>query len=129
MSTAVQRSARPNVVLILFDDMGWGDRGCYEATAIPTPRMDAMARDGVRFDDARSSSYLPSRRTQADVETVLDQVPAVGVEVAVRVDDVAPRRVRTLAGADLPFEVADGYVRSTVSFDAGHCLVVVEGEQ
>lgn len=64
MSTVTaRRSARPNVVLILADDMGWGDLGCYGATAIPTPRMDAMARDGVRFDDAHSSSAVctPSR--------------------------------------------------------------------
>ncbi|GAA3634860.1 arylsulfatase [Microbacterium awajiense] len=54
---------RPNIVLILADDMGWGDLGCYGASAIPTPRMDGLARGGVRFDDAHSSSSVctPSR--------------------------------------------------------------------
>ncbi|MEJ1154469.1 arylsulfatase [Microbacterium marmarense] len=61
--TEPRRNARPNIVLILADDMGWGDLGCYGASAIPTPRMDAMARDGVRFTDAHSSSAVcsPSR--------------------------------------------------------------------
>ncbi len=61
--TEVRGRTRPNIVLILADDMGWGDLGCYGATAIPTPRMDAVARDGVRFDDAHSSSAVctPSR--------------------------------------------------------------------
>jgi len=54
---------RPNVVVILADDMGWGDLGCYGGTAIPTPRMDALAARGTRFTDAHSASAVctPSR--------------------------------------------------------------------
>jgi arylsulfatase len=43
-----QASARPNVVVILVDDMGWSDIGCYGGE-IPTPHLDALAAGGVRF--------------------------------------------------------------------------------
>jgi arylsulfatase A len=53
----------PNVVLILADDLGWGDLGCYGATRIDTPNIDALAAKGVRALDAHSSSAVctPSR--------------------------------------------------------------------
>jgi arylsulfatase A len=42
----------PNVVLILADDLGYGDVGCYGATKIKTPNIDRLARDGRRFTNA-----------------------------------------------------------------------------
>jgi arylsulfatase A-like enzyme len=42
----------PNVVIILADDLGYGDPGCYGSTTIATPRLDQLAREGVRFTDA-----------------------------------------------------------------------------
>jgi arylsulfatase A-like enzyme len=42
---------RPNVVLIYADDLGYGDLGCYGAKGDPTPHLDKMAREGVRFTD------------------------------------------------------------------------------
>ena len=41
--------ARPNVVLILADDLGYGDLGCYGAPGGPTPHIDRLARQGVRL--------------------------------------------------------------------------------
>jgi arylsulfatase A-like enzyme len=54
---------QPNVVVVLTDDMGWGDLGCYGAEKIPTPAMDRVAREGVRATDCHSASALctPSR--------------------------------------------------------------------
>lgn len=50
---------RPNIVILLADDMGWGDVGCYNAESrIPTPRMDALALQGIRFSDAHSPSAV-----------------------------------------------------------------------
>lgn len=40
---------RPNVVLIVADDLGYGDVGCYGAKDIRTPNMDRLAREGTRF--------------------------------------------------------------------------------
>ena len=40
----------PNVLVILTDDQGWGDLSLHGNTAIKTPRIDSLARDGVSFD-------------------------------------------------------------------------------
>ena len=54
---------RPNVLLILADDLGWGDLGCYGQTKIKTPNLDRLAKDGVRFTQAYAGSTVcaPSR--------------------------------------------------------------------
>jgi arylsulfatase A len=54
---------RPNIVFIMADDLGYGDPGCYGATKIPTPNIDRLAGEGIRFTDAHSSSAVctPSR--------------------------------------------------------------------
>ncbi|MEY4917160.1 MAG: hypothetical protein RL616_1073 [Verrucomicrobiota bacterium] len=56
-------SAKPNIVLILADDLGCGDLGCYGATKIKTPNMDRLASEGLRFTQgyAPSSTCTPSR--------------------------------------------------------------------
>src|SRR5687768_1020929 len=41
--------SRPNVVLIMTDDQGWGDVGVHGNDAIRTPNLDRLAREGVRF--------------------------------------------------------------------------------
>ena len=53
----------PNIVLVLADDLGWGDVGVYGASAIRTPHLDRMAREGVRLTSAYSSANIctPSR--------------------------------------------------------------------
>src|SRR6188768_534155 len=39
---------RPNIIVIMSDDMGWSDLGCYGGE-IATPNLDAMAKGGLRF--------------------------------------------------------------------------------
>lgn len=53
----------PNVVFIFVDDQGYYDLGCYGATEVNTPRIDAMAREGTRFTDYYSAAPIcsPSR--------------------------------------------------------------------
>ena len=53
----------PNIVLILADDIGYGDVGCYGATKVKTPHIDRLAAQGLRFTDAHSTSgtCTPSR--------------------------------------------------------------------
>ncbi len=41
--------ARPNVVYIMCDDMGWADPGCYGSTQNVTPNIDRLAKEGLRF--------------------------------------------------------------------------------
>ena len=42
-------SAQPNLILILADDLGWADLGCYGNTFNETPNIDRIAREGMRF--------------------------------------------------------------------------------
>lgn len=46
---AAAPAARPNLILILADDLGWADLGCYGNTFNETPNIDRLARQGVRF--------------------------------------------------------------------------------
>lgn len=57
---AVEAVDKPNVVLIMADDLGFGDLGCYGATKIATPHCDRLAREGRRFTDAHSPSAVCS---------------------------------------------------------------------
>lgn len=54
---------RPNVILIMADDLGYGDLGCYGQQKIKTPHLDALAAAGLRFTDfyAGSTVCSPSR--------------------------------------------------------------------
>jgi len=54
---------KPNIVIFYVDDLGYGDVGAYGATEVATPNIDALARNGIRFTDAHSSSATctPSR--------------------------------------------------------------------
>lgn len=57
-SQAAERN-NPNIVYILADDLGYGDVGCYNpASKIPTPNIDRLAKEGVRFTDAHSPSAV-----------------------------------------------------------------------
>ena len=50
---------RPNIIYLMADDMGYGDPGCYNPhSKIPTPNMDRLAAEGVRFTDAHSPSAV-----------------------------------------------------------------------
>ena len=51
--------SKPNIVLILADDLGYGDIGCYNPESkVATPNLDKLAREGIRFTDAHSSSTV-----------------------------------------------------------------------
>ena len=54
---------KPNVVIIYGDDVGFGDLGAYGAKLIPTPNLDKLAAEGLRFTDGHCSAATcsPSR--------------------------------------------------------------------
>lgn len=59
---------RLNVVLILVDDLGWTDLGCFGSDLYQTPHIDALARDGMRFTQAYSACTVCSP-TRASILT------------------------------------------------------------
>src|ERR671930_626452 len=64
LSAAVMAAPKlPNIIIILADDLGYGDLGCYGHPTIQTPNLDRMAREGMRFTDFYSAAEVctPSR--------------------------------------------------------------------
>lgn len=60
---AQPKAAKPNIVYILADDLGYGDLGCYGQEKIRTPHLDQLAQTGIRFTNAYAGSSVcaPSR--------------------------------------------------------------------
>ncbi|MCA1686506.1 MAG: sulfatase-like hydrolase/transferase [Planctomycetia bacterium] len=56
--------ARPNVVVFLADDLGYGDLGCYGHPRVRTPNLDAFARQGVRLTQCYARQVAPERQVQ-----------------------------------------------------------------
>jgi hypothetical protein len=76
-TAAVAPARRPNILFILTDDQGWTTLGCYGNTLAPTPHLDALARDGVKFTDAYvMPQCTPTRAFQAALRTWLGSVGA-----------------------------------------------------
>jgi len=61
--TAISAQAKPNIVFILVDDMGYADISCYDAPDVKTPRIDKLAKEGGRFTQfyATGPECTPSR--------------------------------------------------------------------
>lgn len=64
---------RTNVVFILADDLGWSDLGCYGSRFYETPRIDRLAKEGIRFTNAYAACHVCSP-TRASILT--GQYPA-----------------------------------------------------
>ena len=64
-AAAASNAERPNILVILADDLGYGDVGCYGALPkhVRTPNMDRLATEGIRFTDGHSAASVctPSR--------------------------------------------------------------------
>ncbi|MCA9053457.1 MAG: sulfatase [Planctomycetaceae bacterium] len=65
---AAVRSGPPNVVLVLIDDMGWADLGCYGSRFHETPNIDRLASEGVRFTDFYAAGAVCSP-TRASIQS------------------------------------------------------------
>lgn len=56
---SAESATRPNIVFIMVDDMGYGDLGCYNRESkIPTPHIDRLASQGMRFTDAHAPAAV-----------------------------------------------------------------------
>ena len=62
-ASTLSAQTRPNIVVILTDDLGYGDVSAYGATALKTPNIDRLAQEGLRFTDAHApaGTCTPSR--------------------------------------------------------------------
>jgi arylsulfatase A-like enzyme len=65
---AADSPARPNVILILMDDLGWADLGCYGSTYHKSPNIDRLAAEGMRFTQAYAACPVCSP-TRASILT------------------------------------------------------------
>jgi arylsulfatase A len=63
LGIAAQAAPKPNIVVFLADDLGYGDLGCYGHPTIKTPHLDQMAAEGLRFTQFYSAAEVctPSR--------------------------------------------------------------------
>ncbi|HAI84472.1 MAG TPA: arylsulfatase, partial [Chitinophagaceae bacterium] len=62
-AVAQQSVMKPNIILIYTDDLGYGDLTCYGTSIVPTPNIDQLAKNGVRYTNAHATSATctPSR--------------------------------------------------------------------
>ena len=57
VTSALSAVDRPNIVFVLFDDMGYGQPKSYRAdSTFKTPNIDRLAKEGIRFTDAHSAA-------------------------------------------------------------------------
>ena len=63
--SCAEKGRVPNIIIILADDLGYGDLSCYGATDVRTPNIDKLARSGIRFTRfyANSSVCSPDRKS------------------------------------------------------------------
>lgn len=63
ISPEAVQAERPNIVVFLADDMGWGDAGCYGSELIKSPNIDKLASQGIRYTQAYAACGVcsPSR--------------------------------------------------------------------
>src|SRR5262245_45739766 len=93
---------RPNIVLLIADDLGYGELGCYGGREIPTPNLDALATGGVRFTNgyvtapfcAASRAGLLTGRYQTRFGFEFNPIGAKNAEPQIGL----PASERTIAG-------------------------------
>ena len=59
-SCLTDKPQHPNIIVVLTDDMGFGDVGCYGGKFVPTPCLDKMSAEGIRFTQYYSASPISS---------------------------------------------------------------------
>ena len=106
--TASAQTARPNIVVIVTDDMGYADIGVHGSKDIPTPNIDALAASGVRF----TMVGLNVTHTALVTAAVRDRLAAVGTATAAFGDELLDFFCRT---NDEVFGMPDGPLHDPVA--------------
>ena len=117
---AGQGSEKPNFVIIMADDLGYGDLSCYwKDSPAPTPRLDQMASEGLRFTDFHSSGNVCSP-TRAGLLTGRYQ-QRVGIPGVINADPKHPAHQLGLNRDEVTFaEVLENEGYSTAIFGKWH---------
>jgi N-acetylgalactosamine-6-sulfatase len=115
---------RPNIVFLLADDLGYGDLGCYGVRDIRTPRIDGLARGGIRFTQfyANGPECTPTRTallTGRYQQRVGGLECAIGIGGVGRYDDAVRLAARHELG--LP---ADQSILARTLHDAGYATAL-----
>ncbi|MBI1368008.1 MAG: sulfatase-like hydrolase/transferase [Planctomycetes bacterium] len=92
---------KPNIIIILADDMGYGDASCYGGKAVKTPHIDQLAAEGLRFTDFHASGCVCSP-TRAGLVTGRYQ-QRTGVDQVVNADDDEPSHDLALQLSEITF--------------------------
>ena len=116
LSAVLSASEKPNIIIIMADDLGYGDVGCFGSKRFKTPNIDVLARGGVRFTDFHSNgaSCSPTRAAMM-TGRYQQRTGIVGVITAKR------HRHTGLALEEMTFaEVAKGVGYTTALFGKWH---------
>lgn len=118
MSVGLLDAASPNIVLIMADDLGYGDVGCYGSKLNRTPNIDALAVGGLRFTDFHSSGAMCSPTRAATLTGLYQQRFGRKFDSAISgqrdYDSGLPLEAVTIA------EVLKGYGYATACFGKWH---------
>jgi arylsulfatase A-like enzyme len=97
---AASSTPQPNIILILADDLGWADLGCYGADLHETPHLDRFAADGVRFTAACAMPVCsPTRATLMTGKHAARLRMTIWSEGAI---EGGPKNRKLLAGESFP---------------------------
>lgn len=99
-SVPARAGTAPNIVLIVADDLGYADLGCYGQKLIPTPNLDRLAREGMRFTQfyAGSTVCAPSRNVLMTGQHTGHALIRGNAKLALRPEDVTVAEVLQQSG-------------------------------
>ncbi len=100
-SVFAESEGKPNIVIIMADDLGYGDIGCYGNTRIQTPNIDQLAKAGMKFTDFHSSGAVCSP-TRAGLMTGRYQQRA-GIPGVIAADPQKPVHTHGLQDREITF--------------------------